>query len=373
MSKLTFRCLAAAVLICGFEFVARSQTRTNSPSRTDAATAAAVPPRPAAVTAAGPASAVGTAAEVNGRVITVKEVDDSLGVQLYKLEMQIYTLRTKALNNLITKTLLEDEARARGITVEALRKQLVPEKAAISPGEVDQAYTINPDQFPNLTEDEAKQKLSVDLESKRKFEIYQAALTDLKSKAKVNILLQPPSAPEVALSDNGPKLGKKDATVTIVEFSDFQCPFCKQAANVIRQVVEANGDDVRLVFKHLPLPMHAQAFRAAQAAYCAGEQSKFWEYHDVLFERSDDLSEPALLKYAAELELKPKEFGACLNSEASRAEIIRDMQEARQSGVSGTPSFFINGRMYRGVRSMDDFQATIKQELDKKRKTASSR
>lgn len=304
-------------------------------------------------------------AEINGRNITLNEIDDSLGPQLYSLQERIYLLRRNALNNLLTKELLEGTAKERGITVEELRRQLMPEKIEILQSEADRVYLLNQSRYSELSEDEAKQKIKVELESRRKFEIYQAALAQLKGKARISIFLQPPVAPEVIVSDLGPSKGAKNAAVTIIEFSDFQCQYCREVTGTIKQVLQNNPNNVRLVFKHMPLSSHSQAFKAAQAAFCAGQQGKFWEYHDLLFGRTYDLSLPALNKYASELGLKSEEFKACLDSPASREAVMRDIYEATKSGVTGTPTFFINGRALRGAGSVEYFQAAIERELKK--------
>ncbi|MEK6279379.1 MAG: thioredoxin domain-containing protein [Acidobacteriota bacterium] len=307
-------------------------------------------------------------AEINGRSITLKEIDNSLGPQLYSLQERIYLLRRNALNNLLIRELLEETAREKGITVEELRRQLMPQKIEILESEADRVYLLNQSRYSELSEDEAKQKIKAELESRRKFEIYQAALTQLKDKARISILLQPPPAPEVVLSDQGPSKGAKNAAVTIIEFSDFQCPYCREATATMKQVLQNNPKNVRLVFKHMPLSNHSQAFKAAQAAFCAGQQGKFWEYHDLLFDRTYDLSLPALNKYASELGLKSEEFKACIDSPASREAVMRDIYEATKSGVTGTPTFFINGRLLRGAGSVEYFQAAIEKELKKEAK-----
>src|SRR5215472_2536148 len=147
--------------------------------------------------------------------------------------------------------------------------------------------------------------------------------------------------------------------VTITEFSDFQCPYCKQAASVLEQVRQTYGERVKVIFKQMPLSFHQYAFKAAQASVCAQEQRKFWQYHDRLF-GSADLSVDALHRIAGEAGLKQKQFSQCMESDRSRAAVEKDMHEARQLGVRGTPTFFVNGRALRGASSF----AALKQEID---------
>jgi predicted DsbA family dithiol-disulfide isomerase len=147
--------------------------------------------------------------------------------------------------------------------------------------------------------------------------------------------------------------------VTITEFSDFQCPYCKRAASVVEQLRQSYGERVRFVFKQMPLPMHKQAFKAAQASVCAGKQGKFWEYHDRLFAASD-LSVDVLNRASAEVGLNSAAFSQCLESQASRAMVEKDTAEAERLGVSGTPTFFVDGK---AVKSAATF-AALKQKID---------
>src|SRR5438128_5979512 len=142
-----------------------------------------------------------------------------------------------------------------------------------------------------------------------------------------------------------------DPAVTITEFSDFQCPYCQRAAVVVEQLRQTYGDNVKFVFKQMPLPMHQYGFKAAEAAVIAQQQGKFWEYHDRLFSASD-LSVDALKAMAAEVGLKPDDFSQALDSPATRAAVEKDVQEARQLGVRGTPTFFVNGKVVTGAATI---------------------
>ena len=150
--------------------------------------------------------------------------------------------------------------------------------------------------------------------------------------------------------------------VTVTEFSDFQCPYCQQAAGVAEQLRQIYGDNVNFVFKQMPLPMHPYAFKAAEAAVIAQQQGKFWEYHDRLF-AATDLSVDALKAMAAEIGLKPDEFSEALDSDASRAAVEKDIQDAKQLGVRGTPAFFVNGKQIRGAATLARLTGTIDSAL----------
>src|SRR5947208_2743566 len=146
--------------------------------------------------------------------------------------------------------------------------------------------------------------------------------------------------------------------VTVTEFSDFQCPYCQRAAVVVEQLRKSYGDNVQFVFKQMPLPMHQYAFKAAEAAVIAQQQGKFWEYHDRLF-AATDLSVNALKAMAAEVGLKQDQFSQALDSDASRAAVEKDVQDARELGVRGTPTFFVNGKIVRGAATLTRLTGAI--------------
>jgi protein-disulfide isomerase len=307
---------------------------------------------------------------INGsRVITEKEIDEAVGSQLYGLQERIYNLRKMALENLVIQVLLKEEAKKRGVTDAELRQQLVPYRVEVKQSDVDNAYANNLSTLENLSEDEAKQRIRLDLETRLKFDMYKSAISEIISKAKVETFLSEPVPPASKIGAVGPSRGPLNAPVTIVEFSDFQCPYCKQAAISLKPLIQSYGSDVRFVFKQMPLSIHADAFKAAQASVCAGDQGKFWEYHDVLF-NSNELSEQALKRYASDVGLKTNEFNTCLSSEASATAVRRDMQEAMQAGVQGTPTYFVNGRIVKGIKSPEDFKNAIDQALRQRKKEA---
>jgi protein-disulfide isomerase len=156
--------------------------------------------------------------------------------------------------------------------------------------------------------------------------------------------------------------GASKPAVTIVEFSDFECPYCRAVQQTLKQVLETYAGDVRLVFKHLPLEGHRNSLPAARAAYCAGEQDRFWEFHEALF-GATELSPSVFTQIANELGLGMPKFQACLNSEQSRAVVVKDLETARLFGVESTPSFIVNGKLIKGALSFADFQKLIEQEL----------
>jgi protein-disulfide isomerase len=170
----------------------------------------------------------------------------------------------------------------------------------------------------------------------------------------------------IELTKDDPAIGSASAPVTLVEFSDFQCPFCQRVAPTLKQVKQTYGDKVRIVWKDFPLTqIHPQAFKAGEAAHCAGDQGKFWEYHDRLFANQQLLQPTDLKKHAADLGLDSKAFDSCLDA-SKYGERVRDgVAEGSRLGVNSTPMIYINGRVLSGAQPYEVFATVIDEELSK--------
>ena len=168
-------------------------------------------------------------------------------------------------------------------------------------------------------------------------------------------------------ADDDPGLGPADAGVVIVEFSDFQCFYCARfATETLGQILNTYGKSVRLVYRDFPLiSIHSQAQKAAEAAQCAQEQGKYWEYHDLLFENQQALDIGSLKAYAEQLGLDTDDFDDCLDSGRFASEVAKDLTDGQGYGVTATPTFFINGRLVRGAQPFSVFQALIEEQLAK--------
>ena len=317
-----------------------------------------------AVVAAGPAVAQTenkVLAVVNGREIRQQEVDGLLMAQVMPLEQQLYAIRKATLDNLIITSLLEAEAHKRGISLEELRKLLMEGKVEVKSAEVENAYAENFSAFAALSPDEAKERLRLDLENQARIGKYREAVRFLREKAEVEFLLREPRFPALANADGSPSKGAKNGALTIIEFADFQCPYCRESQSAIKQVLDAYGDEVTLVFKHLPLNIHSESNASARAAFCAGEQGLFWKYHDALFARQK-FSTEIFTTIAQSLGLNPVKFKACLDSDASNNAVLRDRRDAARWGINSTPTFILNGKIVRGAVDFETFKTLIEQE-----------
>ncbi|MEM2138121.1 MAG: thioredoxin domain-containing protein [Candidatus Anstonellaceae archaeon] len=176
----------------------------------------------------------------------------------------------------------------------------------------------------------------------------------------------PLSAGSIKL-DGLPYKGGADAKVTIVEYSDFQCPFCQRASPTVKQMLSEYGNKIKFYYKHFPLSFHQNAQKSAEAYECALEQGKQWEYHDKLFEKSQadgtGLNNADLKKYAVELGLDANAFNSCLDSGRMAGKVSADTAEGSQNGVSGTPAFFINGEAVVGAQPYSAFKQVIDRKL----------
>jgi protein-disulfide isomerase len=162
------------------------------------------------------------------------------------------------------------------------------------------------------------------------------------------------------LADDDPALGPIDAKVTVIEFSDFQCPACKSAEPLVKNILAAYGDKIRFVYRDFPLTqIHEYAFLSAMAAECADEQGRFWDYHDKLFEMQPKLDLQSLENYAKDLGLDTEQFNQCLETEKYKGEVNADLADAASLGLKATPSFVINDKIYSGIIPYNEFASII--------------
>ncbi len=300
-------------------------------------------------------------AKVGSKSITRAQLEKHVKAKLIQLDQQRFQILQEGLEELIANELYEQEAKARGLSLEALVKQELEGKVAVpSEEELQKLYDDNKEDLEGQTLEQLRPQLTEYLRQQKLSERHQAFLNELKKKYKTSVSLRPPV---VAVSDGGrPARGPAKAPVTIIEFSDYECPFCKRASSTVAEVLKHYGDKVRFVHRDFPLSFHQHARLAAEAAACANAQGKFWEYHDRLW-KVDALSESRLKELAKETGLDQAKFDDCLQKRPHASEIDRDIAEAQEAGVNGTPAFFINGRMLSGAQPFEAFKQLIDEEL----------
>lgn len=315
---------------------------------------------PAALHAAGD-----TLAEVDGVAITAEEVDKPLASQLSKLEEQIYNLKRQRLDALINDKLLEREAGRRQLTVPALLDSEVTAKVGlVTEQEIEKVYQANKASFKG-EQAQAREQIRAFLQNQKLAAKREEFLRSLRAQAKVLVNLKPPPIQRIEVSIQGaPFKGDEKAAVTIVEFSDFHCPFCRRVVPTLAQLEAKYGDKIKLVFRDFPIDqLHPGATKAHEAARCASEQGKFWPYHDKLFASRPNSSPEFFKGLANEVGLNGSAFETCLGSGKYLAAIKEDLAEGNRIGVSGTPAFFINGRLISGAQPLDAFTRVIDDEL----------
>jgi protein-disulfide isomerase len=203
------------------------------------------------------------------------------------------------------------------------------------------------------------------LENQKRGQAVNAYAKNLEPKYNVKVYLGAPQIPLVQVPLAGiPSIGPADAPVTVVEFSDYECPACRGAHETVKRVRAEYGNKLRWYFQDYPLRQHKHAFKAAEAAHCAADHGKFWEYQNVVFTR-DKLDPEDLVKYAAELGIPAETFRACLQAEKHKATVEQNLRDATVSGVDRTPSFIINGQLLTGALSFEAFKAKIEAELQR--------
>lgn len=308
-------------------------------------------------------------AEVDGKPITQEALTARIRGQLVKLEAQIYDLKLAGLHEMIDELLLKKAAAANGLSPEQLLEQEVDSKVAAPTSlEIEAFYRGQKDKLSQPLE-EVKGQIIQALTEAKITQATRAYLHALRANAKVTTYLQPPRI-EVGFG-GAPVRGDREAPVTIVEFSDYQCPFCKRSQSTTKQLLLQYAGKVKLAFRDFPIRrIHPYAQKAAEAARCAGEQGKYWEYHDLLFAKAPELEVASLQQAATALGLDMTRFNDCLQQDKYATLVEKDLQDGIQLGVSSTPTFFVNGRPVIGALPFSAFEKIIEEELHRQQTAA---
>ena len=302
-------------------------------------------------------------AVVNGKQITAGDIENSLLPLIFSVQEQVYALRKQDLDLKINDTLLTAEATKRKITSRALLETEVTAKVPrVTEAQAQEFYTQNKDRISGDFA-QTKDQIIQYLQEKKEQEATLAFAEQLRRGSVVQVNLSAPESPVFQIAtDDQPSKGNEKASVTIVEFTDFQCPSCALQQPVIERIVNEFGNRVRFVVRDFPLSQHAWAPKAAEAAEAAREQGKYWEYVAVLFRNQSALEVNKLKQYATELGLDRARFDAALDSGKFAEKVERDVTDGQRLGVNGTPTFYINGKRV-SDRSYEGLKATIEAAL----------
>lgn len=330
-------------------------------------TANAAGPGTPGPSAGGTDAADPVAAVVAGEPVRLSEVDEGITGQLASLEQEMYDLRRAQLKQLVERRLFEAEAKARGISVDELVKIEISDKAdEVSEEAMTQLYEQHKARLRGRSREEMAPQLFLAVKDRNESARRKEFAATLAERADVQMVLSPPRA-DIHIPDGAPVLGDEAADVTIVAFSDYQCPYCHRAQSTVEELLDQYQGRVKLVHMDFPLNIHPGAIPAARAARCAGEQDRFWEYHRNLLSELTDFSKEDLMRRAKALGLDEQPFESCLASDRYDAVIDAGFDEGQQLGVSATPTFFINGRRIQGAVPLEQFAEIIDEELARNR------
>lgn len=308
----------------------------------------------------------GVAAIIEGRVITLSEVhermkDGFLEAFFQQPEARQFELHEAAIRDLVQKYIVEMEAEKQGKTSKELLDEITDAVSAPTLEEVDDWYAKNQSRLRGAKLEDVRSAITLLIEKERQRKALNDFLDPKLEALSWQLVLAPPRQ---GFEATRLVRGSANATVTIVTFSDYQCPYCVRAEPMLTEVLERYPDRVRLAHRHFPLDkVHAFARPAAEASMCAEEQGKFWEYHDGIFARHGKLGDDAFAKIAAEVGLDTDEFDRCVEERRYQDFVDADYAAGLGAGVTGTPSFFLNGITLKGIRDADALSLQVDREL----------
>ena len=305
-----------------------------------------------------------------GGQLTYGELAGEIKSQLDSLERDYlqgrYDLESGAAQQFATERVMELEAEARGMDLETFLKTEVEDKIKTpTDQEVAEFYPVVKRQLRNAPLEQVKEQVAGALMQRQQAELIQKLLAEVTAKYSLETMVPFPDLPRAEVSvDDDPSLGPATAKVTIVEFGEYQCPYCGKAYETVKQILKDYPDDVRLVYRDFPLDFHQRAVPAAVAANCAGDQGKYWEFHDLLMDNQQALELENLNAHAKTVGLNMDTFSQCLENPGEHvAEVLKDLEDGKKLGVTGTPAFFINGIFLNGAVPYSQFKDIIEREL----------
>ena len=350
----------AFALVCASAFAC---TNANNASRTPPPAQAGKSPSDV-----DPATQV---AIIDGQPITYGDLDKEVGSKVRQATSEyltkVYDLRKGALEELVSNRLLTEEAKKAGKSLDDwFAKDFIASVPPPSDADVKNFYAAHMQEMQGHSYDEMGPQIIDYMKKDAARKKLTALLEDLKTKHGVKLDLAPPNLPRIEVAATGPAKGPADAKVTIVIFSDFQCPYCSRSIATEEQIMKEYDGKVRMVFRNFPLSFHPMAEKAAEAGACANDQGKFWEMHDKMFGDQKKLMPDDLKATARTIAgLDGAKFDACLDGGSKKGLIDVDQKAGSDAGVEGTPAFFVNGQFINGAVPFSEFKSVIDRELGK--------
>jgi predicted DsbA family dithiol-disulfide isomerase len=296
---------------------------------------------------------------VDGKILTRAELESKEAAKLLPARDQYYKAQREALDRLIDDALLEMQAQRENLTVPQLLEKHVTSKVKDPTDDQLEVY------YEGVQTDQpfaaVRDKILETIRQRRIANARKEYLNSLRNQANLEVLLASPSV-DVALGD-GPTRGTPNSPVLLIEFADYECPYCQKINADLKKLEAEYSGKVLFAFKDYPLPMHKHAQKASEAARCAGRQDKYWEYHDLLFEKGSGLEISQLRDYARTLKLDTAKFDQCLDSDETAPAVKKDQEQGQKLGLTGTPSFFVNGHFFSGAATYAMLREIVDQQL----------
>jgi protein-disulfide isomerase len=304
---------------------------------------------------------------VNGKEVKGKDVLDKVKTELAEIKKSEYEIKRRATEEGVQQLILEEEAKKQGTTVDKLYSQFdALRDVEVTKEEVKEFLKGRLVEEQKLSKQE-RESIPQIIKTQRVYDARQKYIGELRQKA--NVQFKIPKPPEERFDvgvGSYDFVGGAKAKVTIVEFSDFQCPFCAEGRKRVEVLEDKYGDKIKIYFRNFPLETrHPQAFGAAVAGACASDQKRFWDFHNYLFDHQEKLDQKHLLTYAETIKLDAKAFAECLKSGSKEALVRADLTDGMKLSVTSTPTFFVNGRVLRGAVPLENFYEIIDEELAK--------
>lgn len=300
---------------------------------------------------------------MNGEPIYERDLQGPMAAQLFQDRQQEYKAERQALDALIRQKVIEAEAKKQGITVEQLYQKEVDSKLPEPSDAEAKGYYLAVKSQTTLPFSAVEPQIQQAIKKAEIQEAREKYADSLRAKAGVAVLLRPPAV-ELGANDPARVEGNPSAAITIVEFGDYECPYCGRAEPTLADLLKKYKGEVKLAFRDFPLSaIHPRAEESAEASRCAEAQGKFWPMHDAMYADQSKLTEAGLVQTATRLGVDQKSFAACLNSGEYKAAIQQDLEAGQRAGVTGTPAFFINGRFVNGAVPEAQFEDVISSEL----------
>lgn len=314
-----------------------------------------------------PAPSTEVVAAIGNDKILKKDLEAGIESELYEAEMKVYEIKYAKLQGMLLEKFMNQDSNKKNLTNDEFLNKYIAKDLKVTDADVEKF--IKDRQIPkDQVNPEIKGRIVEFLTVEGKKVAVDRWIAEKTKKTPVEIYISKPTLPTFDITaGDAPFKGGADAKVTIVEFSDFQCPYCSKGADVLAALDKKYGNKIKIAFKHYPLPFHSQARIAAEASMCAHEQSPklFWKMHDAMFANQSLLDKDNLIATAKKIGAKEADFKTCLESGKYKTKVDADVAEGAKHGIKSTPTFFVNGKLISGAQPLEVFSEVIDAELEK--------